>query len=289
MNILEYMQREPRVFSVASLVKALGIPATTLLFHLEKMRDAGLCNIIYKDTNRGAQRFVTRNLHGADLRFYLHSDLRRESVNTETYSLGVGQFSDFVGDTFNFCTAANAYHAPNNNMFCYLPERFGAQLVYTDKGRITYRFGNLPAKLNKMKELSLSFEICSEAPYFDNNYKSDITFWINGKEIVTYTCPGDFGDRRGRLNPDWWSSSNTQYGQLLTVAVNENGININGSNVSSAVKLEDLKLADGNYIEITFGNKDTALNPGGFNIFGKLFGDHPQDIDLTFCYYTSDK
>ena len=283
LKILSHMQREPRVFSVSAMVKALGIPTTTLLFHLEKMQQAGLVNVIYKSSGRGTQRFVTRKLHGADLRFYKTSK-EIERQESETYSLGVGQFCDFKGSTFSFCTATNGFHSPNNNSFCYIPERFDAQLLYTDKGIITYRFGNLPALQHKIKKIALSLEICSEAPYFDNDYLSDITFWINGKEIATYTCPGDFGDHRGRLNPDWWSSDNTQYGQLITLAVTENGVEINGARVSSSVGISNLKLDKNNYTEVSFGNKDTALNPGGFNLFGRMFGDHPQDVLLTFFY-----
>lgn len=284
LDILRYIQHDPRVFSVTDLVKGLDIPTTTLLFHLEKMADVGLINIIYKSTPHGTQRFVTRNLHGANLMFYRSADIHAEYDATETYSMGVGQFHEFTGDTFSFCTASGAFHSPNSNQFCYIPERFDAQLVYTSKGRITYRFGNLPAIQRRINKIVLSLEICSEAPYYDNNYKSDITFWINGKEIATYTCPGDFGERRGRLNPDWWNSNNTQYGQLVTVSVSDGGVSVNGINTNSSVTVNDLKLNGKNYTEIVFGNKDTALNPGGFNIFGRSFGDHPQDISLTYYF-----
>lgn len=284
MRIVEYIQRDPRVFSVSQLVRALGIPTTTLLFHLEKLQDAGIIGITYKSAGRGTQRFVTRYLHGADLRFYKFVAHDPANISAESYSLGVGQFIDFSGKDFSFCTATNAFHSPSSNLFCYAPERFDAQLVYTSRGRIKYRFCNIPALKNKLTEITLSLEICSEAPYFDNNYQSDVTFWINGKEIVTYTCPGDFGDRRGRLNPEWWSADNTQYGQLLNISLSDDGVKINGSRYASAVKLSDLKFDKTNYTEIAFGNKDTALNPGGFNIFGRMFGDHPQDITLTYYF-----
>ncbi len=37
-------------------------------------------------------------------------------------------------------------------------------------------------------------------------------------------------------------------------------------------------------IELKFGNKPTATNLGGFNVFGKRFGDYPQDISLALSY-----
>lgn len=281
LNILRYLQTPPYIFTIKQLVKALGIPTTTLLFHLEKMQKADLVSIRYKSSTHGAQRFVGRMLHGADLRFYRAND-EKKLPNYSVQSLGVGMFSEFTGRDFNFCTAESHFRSMSDN--CYLPERFDAQLLYTSYGQIAYRFSNQDAKLHPVRELSLTLELCSEAPYFDNNYLSDITFWINGVEAATYVSPGDFGDRRGHLNPEWWPSSNTQYGILLAMAVNDGGVFFNGIKAQSKVSLADLKLESGNMIEVRFGNKATALNPGGFNLFGRTFGDYAQDILLTLTY-----
>ena len=40
LNILRYLQTPPYIFTIKQLVKALGIPTTTLLFHLEQIFDA---------------------------------------------------------------------------------------------------------------------------------------------------------------------------------------------------------------------------------------------------------
>lgn len=282
LKILRHLQSPPYIFTVTQLVKTLNIPTTTLLFHLEKMQKADLINISYKSSTHGTHRLIARKLHGADLRFYYVQQQESKRLDTFIQTIGVGQFNDFIGDSFNFCTADSHYTSLSDN--CYLPERFHAQLVYTPNGQITYRFSNQAAKLYTVRKLELTLEICSEAPYFDNNYLSDITFWINDKELATYTCPGDFGDHRGSLNPDWWSLVNTQYGTLLTLTVNEKGVYLNGTKTQSKITLNDLDLAKGNKTEVRFGNKPTAVNIGGFNIFGKQFGDHPQDITLITTY-----
>ena len=282
LKILRCLQSPPYIFTVTQLVKTLNIPTTTLLFHLEKMQTADLVNISYKSSTHGTHRLIARKLHGADLRFYYVQQQNVKSVSSFVQTIGVGQFNDFIGTSFNFCTADSHYTSLSDN--CYLPERFNAQLVYTPNGQITYRFSNQTAKLYAVKELALTLELCSEAPYFDNNYLSDITFWINGKELTTYTCPGDFGDHRGLLNPDWWSSVNTQYGILLTLTVNEKGVYLNGAKTPSKITLNDLEREKGNKIEVRLGNKPTAVNLGGFNIFGKQFGDHPQDVTLIMTY-----
>ena len=40
----------------------------------------------------------------------------------------------------------------------------------------------------------------------------------------------------------------------------------------------------GESISIRIGNKDDAENKGGFNLFGRSFGDYAQDIILTLVY-----
>ena len=47
-------------------------------------------------------------------------------------------------------------------------------------------------------------EICSECLDFNTGYPSDITVWINGIEIGTWTSLGERGDRYGRLNPSYY-------------------------------------------------------------------------------------
>ena len=286
LKILRRLQRRPYIFTVSELKKDLKMPASTLLFHLEKMQKANLLSILYKSSAYGAQRFVSRKLHGANLSFYYLEEGRDARLHSETQTVGVGAFTEFTGSVFNFCTEDSHFTSMSDD--CYVPERFRAQLAYTPNGQISYRFSNRAAKLHRVKELSFTLEICSQAPYFDNDYLSDITFWINGAEVATYTCPGDFGDHRGLLNPAWWSSANTQYGVLLTLAVDESGVKLNGVPARSCVTLGKLNLQKGNKIEVKFGNKSTARNLGGFNVFGKKFGDYPQDISLTITYETGE-
>lgn len=148
LNILRYLQTPPYIFTIKQLVKALGIPTTTLLFHLEKMQKADLVSIRYKSSTHGAQRFVGRMLHGADLRFYRAND-ETKLPNYSVQSLGVGMFSEFTGRDFSFCTAESHFRSLSDN--CYLSERFDAQLLYTSYGQIAYRFSNQDAKLGSRR------------------------------------------------------------------------------------------------------------------------------------------
>lgn len=130
-------------------------------------------------------------------------------------------------------------------------------------------------------------ELCSEAPNFDNDWPSDITLWINDVEIGTWTSPGDFGDRRGKLNPDWWIDWATQYGLLKTWRVDKERTTIDMDKVSD-VSLADLALEGRHHLKLRIGIKSDALHKGGINLFGRQFGDYPQDIVMKVHYVLAD-
>jgi predicted transcriptional regulator len=119
----------------------------------------------------------------------------------------------------------------------------------------------------------------SEVPGTDKKWPSDITVWINEKEIGIWTSPGDFGDRRGKFTPSFWKLEGSQYGILTTWEVTDNGTFIDRRQFSE-VSLEDLALNDHHSIKVRIGITDKALHTGGINIFGKGFGDYDQDIVL---------
>ena len=126
-------------------------------------------------------------------------------------------------------------------------------------------------------------EVCSEAPGYQEDWKSDLTLWINDVEIGTWTCPGDFGARRGHLNPPTWPNGSTQYGMQVIWEVRSDGCYLNGERLSR-VMVDDLHIMDHAFIDVKLGNKPGAKYEGGFNLFGKHYGDYNQDIVLTMEY-----
>ncbi len=162
----------------------------------------------------------------------------------------------------------------------FAPERINAYIFWVDRGYAEYEFPCSFFKEKRVTELYFTLEICAEAPQYRNDWKSDITFSVNGKELGTYTSPSDFGGKRGKLNPAWWSDDFTQYGQLVKVAVTKHGSYINGMRVSD-VTLDKLGMNDTAKCTFRVENKRSADNAGGFNLFSKRFGDYEQDIIMT--------
>ena len=135
----------------------------------------------------------------------------------------------------------------------------------------------------QLENIHFSLEICSEAPNFEMDWPSDITFWMNGIELLTWTSPSDFGDRKGKLKSNLWERVHfSQYGLLVQVEINADGTYLNDEKISD-IKISDVPL-DGHSIDLKIGIKEDAENKGGINIYGKGFGDYDQDIRLQINY-----
>ena len=89
--------------------------------------------------------------------------------------------------------------------------------------------------------------------------------------------PGDYGDKRGIYTPHWWKLEGSQYGELTSWMVSDQGTTVGGEKIS-AVTLSQLAIGDHHSIRLKIGIDDAATNPGGINVFGKGFGNHNQDI-----------
>jgi len=137
---------------------------------------------------------------------------------------------------------------------------------------------NIP-KERSVKSIQITTEICAEFPGYKEDWPSDITMWINSKEVGTWTSPGDMGGKRGRFTPKWWGLENTQYGFLKSWRVTNDGAFIDGIN-SATTKIENLHLQDDYRIRVRLGIKNEAEFRGGLNIFGENFGNHPTGIVL---------
>jgi predicted transcriptional regulator len=112
---------------------------------------------------------------------------------------------------------------------------------------------------------------------------SDITLWINDVEIGTWTCPGFFTGTRGRYTPAWLNISSNQYGLLKTWYINQEGSRIDGMKLSD-VTPRKLRLFKHKFIRVRIGHKPDAANKNGITLFGRHFGNYPQDLILQVKY-----
>ena len=92
----------------------------------------------------------------------------------------------------------------------------------------------------------------------------------------------DFGDKRGRFTPAWWSSDINQYGLLKVLKINQKGSWIDGVKLSN-VTLDDLNIGQ-NSLDFRIEVSEEDGEPGGLTIYGAGFGNYDQDIIVRLYY-----
>jgi predicted transcriptional regulator len=280
LRILRYLTT--RNASVNEIASALDLPLSTAALHVETLEEAGLIQTELEPASRGLRKMCARMYDMIVL------DLPRSTSATRTpaieLAMPIGAFSDCrVLPTCGLAGSNGLIGMVDDPASFYEPGRVDAQLIWFRSGWVEYHFPNrLPAGAQPVA-LTLSMEICSEAPHHHPDWPSDITVWINGVEIGTWTSPADFGGEAGMLTPAWWYVHDTQYGLLKFWHVDDDGAKIDGLRISE-VALSELRLTEAPYFAVRIGVKSGAEHVGGINLFGSKFGNYPQDLVLRVSY-----
>jgi predicted transcriptional regulator len=268
-------------YNIKEIAEKLDIPPSTTALHIRELEKADLIQTKQQPGKRGSMKICSRKND------YVNIKLSGQASNINqvaTASIPIGSYTDC--EVTPTCGLADEHKiigfedTPSN---FFLPERLGAKLLWSSSGFVEYKIG-LPQEYEQLpKELMITFEACSEAPNFKEDWKSDITIWINSVAVGTFRSPGDYGLRRGKLNPAWWDDGVSQHGDLITITINAEHTIINSKMVSE-VGIGQLNLDTGKPLVLRIGNDKNAKYIGGFNIFGSAFGDYNLDIEFSFVY-----
>lgn len=270
-----------RSYSVLELARELNVALSTMSFHVKVLKNAGLIKTISSPDKRGNEKNVSQDCFNLYINFN-----KPVTSNKNVYSieLPIGSYSNFeISSPCAICDDNNIIEDFDVPSVFYSPRRLNAQLISFMKGYLEYKIATNYVKDKTITSITFSLEICSECPNYNNHWKSDITFWINNIELCTYRSPGDYGDRKGLLNPNWWPDKMTQYGMLKKIRVDQEGTWLDEILVSD-VTINDLKILEKDHISLKIGIKETSKYVGGINLFGKNFGDHNQDILFQISY-----
>ena len=270
--------------NINEIAEKLDLPVSTIASNVKVLEKAGIIATEVQPATRGTMKICSRNFDD----IYFNLNLKMGHNNPKNYyeiEMPVGHYIDCdVSPTCGLIGKNGIIKPHDEPSIFFLPERMSAQLLWFRKGFVDYRFPLFIPANSVIQSIQFSMELCSEAPRYDHNWPSDITIWVNGVEVCTWTCPGDFGDRKGRLNPPWYPENSTQYGLLKTWKIDNNASYLDDVKVSS-VNLLDLKLGSQKYVNLRIGIKQNAVNVGGINLFGKELGDYDQDILMRVIYH----
>ena len=270
-----------RSMNLNEMAQVLDVPLSTISLNVSVLEKAGL---IYAETQngvRGTMKLCSRMTDRIMVNL-VASEGRPSEVGELTMPIGCYAETEGIKPTCGLAGTEGIIGLEDQPLSFYLPERIHAQLIWLRQGHLLYRFPTMPIRGVALEWIELSVEMCSEALNYRNEWESDIGLQINGHDVGSWLCPGDFGGRRGMLNPPWWSDISTQFGHLKTWRVDESGSYLDQVLVSP-VTLSDLQIQEGEYFTVRIGVDAHAPHLGGMNLFGAGFGDFPQHIVLKYA------
>lgn len=262
------------------IATSLNLTNGAVTSHIKKMEECGLIKIDSDSDGHGNQKMCSMNLDKILI------DIEIPQVESKTYetSVRVGQYSTYdVSPTCGLATESHIIGEFDDPRYFSHPERFDSEILWFTNGYIEYPIPNLLPFNQKVDSLSFMLELSSEAPSTNNEWPSDIGFYINDKFIGQWTSPGDFGDVKGIFTPSWWPFSLNQYGLLKNITINYNGTFVDGKKVSD-VNILDLNLDYKSDIRFKLAVLDQEHKAGGITIYGKHFGNYNQDISVKIEY-----
>lgn len=262
-----------RGLSVNEIARGLDIPVSTAAMNIQVLERAGILICENQPGAHGTLKICRRQVNhfSIDLAPPREQPVRRFEIPVGCYSQ-----VEKLRPTCGLARREGRIGGDDDPAVFYDPAHFTASLLWIGGGQLIYNLPPAPWPAERMEYLSVSFEACAETFGFRNDYPSQIHVAINGQRLGQWHCPGDFGGRRGLMNPPWWNDGSTQFGQLKTWQVDHRGTLLDGRYISG-VTLEDLNLDGGSCIALTIG-----ADRGGMNLFGRHFGDYAQDIVVSY-------
>ena len=271
---------ENEQMSMNQLATELNISNGALTGHIKKLEECGLINISNESAGHGNQKMcsVTQDRIIVDIKKPI------DYKNVFETEIKVGQFSRHqVWPTCGIATSESLIGEFDDIRYFMDADRFTANILWFTKGYLVYTIRNLIPSKQRLTQLSISAELSSEAPGIDNNWPSDISFYINDTKIGMWTSPGDFGDVHGMFTPQWWPQNWNQYGLLKLLVINDYGTYIDGLKISDVSTLS-LHLDYSSDIRLRLAVENDSEHVGGITLYGKSFGNYDQDIRVAINY-----
>lgn len=268
--------------NIKELAQALNLSSSIMTMHVKKLEKAGIIQAMKIPSKGGNHKVCTLVAEQITIDFPRKGDMSPTREYHQTI-VSVGHYTDFRIEPTCGLASTEKVIGEFDEPRCFLDaERFNAKILWFGRGFVEYKVPNYLLSDEIPEELEISLEISSEAPFTNRNWPSDISFYLNGVKLGTWTSPGDFGGKRGKYTPDWWWDEINQYGLLKVIKVNKQGTFIDGNQVS-VVSLDQLNIRE-KQLNFRTGIDENAQHIGGVTLFGSGFGNYNQDIVFKLYY-----
>ncbi len=271
---------ENKSMNMNELASSLKITNGALTGHIKKLESCGIVSTSNESAGHGNQKICSLRLDKILI------DVQPGNTQENVYSdeISIGHYTDYkVYPTCGLATANKLIGEVDDTRYFSNPDRYNADILWFTKGYVEYVIPNFIPLNQKITGIMISAELSSEAPGINNNWPSDINFYLNGVHLGSWMSPGDFGDVPGIFTPDWWYPNWNQYGLLKMLVINRSGTYIDGLKISD-VTIDDFHLTSTSSMKFRMSVDEDSEHVGGLTIFGKTFGNYAQDIKVNISY-----
>lgn len=266
--------------NITELSNELGISKAIITRHIQQLEQVDLLETRSMPATSGTQKICSSKIEQLNITFpkNLYPDYKVHEID-----IPIGHYTDYqVAPTCGLASKENFIGEIDSPRFFMDRDRVDAELLWFTQGFVEYKIPNIINKEDKIEMIEISLELASEFPVSNDNWPSDISFYLNDYPVGTWTSPGNYADVPGLNNPEWWPRKNSQYGLLKNIRIFNNET-LMDSEILSDTKLSDFDLEHPLFTLRIAVEKD-AENIGGLTLFGKEFGNHPQNINFKIYY-----
>ncbi|MDO4283914.1 MAG: winged helix-turn-helix transcriptional regulator [Eubacteriales bacterium] len=263
------------------LAARLQITNGALTSHIKKLEACGIVTIDGDAGAHGNEKVCSVRLDGLLVEW---KTARMQEQNVCSAEVRVGHYTDYeISPTCGLASSSSLIGEVDDPRYFAHDDRYQADLLWLTKGYVEYILPNFVPAAGRIEQIAVTAELGSESPGHNNDWPSDIHFSLNHVPLGVWTSPGDFGDVRGALTPDWWYPNWNQYGLLKSVVINREGTFIDGLRISDTNTAE-LALTGRSVLRFRFEVPEDAAHVGGLTIYGRSFGNYAQDIGVRITY-----
>ena len=160
LRILQLLYEESLI--IGEIARKLELPASSTAFHLKILEQAGLIRMEGQPGTRGNTRLCTRKVD------HVAINLVKKNTNVdEVFSaeMPIGAYTSCqITPTCGLYGVDGCIGNEDMEYCFYYPERMKAGMLWSSSGYVEYKFANGVPKNRRRKKVSVSMEICSEAP-----------------------------------------------------------------------------------------------------------------------------
>lgn len=273
-DIIKLLSKEK--LSNKEIADKLGISSAIVTMHIKKLEEA----FIISSERVGKKKISSLRVDEINIHF---PEKIFNAFDTKETCIPVGHYTNYeVSAPCGLATPQEFIGNVDEPKFFMDTRRMDAGIIWFTKGFVEYQSPNYVEEDERVEMIEISMEIGSEFPFYNNNWPSDITFYLNDINLGTWTSPGDYADIRGKLTPDWYPDNLNQYGLLKTIRITKHLTNMDGEPLSN-ITINDIPTHNERW-KLRFEVNENAKNVGGCTLFGKSFGNYAQDITIKTYY-----